>query len=658
MGGVLPGGAATIFVAGTGLVTAATLRVRGLPKLLLAAYVVAFAEIVGLTFFLSAIGALSRPGFIIGSAGLLATAVAIWLVLNRPPFPIRRVEEIRALGKTPALLALCVTVGCALAYVVALIVGTPPNTWDSLVYHLARAALWNQAGHVGYISNAYDPRLAVTRNEHFAGFVQFTAALACTVGVFILARRLRIERREAAFGALLFLTLPIVLLQASTTQNDVVAASFLVAAAAFLTSASRWELGLASLATALAVGTKAPALYGLPVLFLIALVAPPPTRRAARFAALVIGAVIGSYWYAFNVFESGRFFGGIPQTSVTVSTGLFRPLKEIVLHALVLVVDSFDLSGAQGADIFLYAVVAMGVAAAWAIGSSRAGKLDARSALLAGALVLLPMALYPGSYALWRVFAKLRVTLAAPVGLFPVEGWPTPTRADETFSWFGPVGLFLVVGVGATAVVLVKRRRLPPLAAVYAAAPLLWLLLLSVSLAYDPLQGRLFVFPVALSAPLWGLVLRVRSIAWAAVAVAATTATLSLVHYEQKPAGLRLIDGNTPVSVWSMKRWEVQSAQRLDLRSSLQFVNEHVPRHAVIALELENNDFGYAVFGPALERKVELLTQGSSGDDAHGAGWLVASSSRASKIDRACWRLMFLVPKGWGVFRRRSTTCA
>jgi hypothetical protein len=52
--------------------------------------------------------------------------------------------------------------------------------------------------------------------------------------------------------------------------------------------------------------------------------------------------------------------------------------------------------------------------------------------------------------------------------------------------------------------------------------------------------GRFFVYPVALSAALWGLVLRRRAFAVAAVALAATTAALTLLHFREKPSGLHL----------------------------------------------------------------------------------------------------------------------
>ena len=52
-----------------------------------------------------------------------------------------------------------------------------------------------------------------------------------------------------------------------TTQNDLLAASFVVAAAALVLGRSRAEVVLAGLALALALGTKLTAAYAIPVLF-------------------------------------------------------------------------------------------------------------------------------------------------------------------------------------------------------------------------------------------------------------------------------------------------------------------------------------------------------------------------------------------------------
>ena len=661
---------AVILVAGSGLAGAATLHLRPLPQLVLAAYVLAFAEIVALMLVLSAFGAVTRVWILVGVAALFAVSVACWLLLGAPrpcPWPQFR-HYVRALGRDRLLLVLTVAAGLALVYVLALIVGTPPNSHDSLTYHLTRAAFWRQEGGVGYVTDAYDERLNVNppnaeivvtflleigRNERLAGFVQFTASLAASLGVYTLARKLDLARREAAFGALLFLTLPIVLLQASTALNDLVAASFLIAATVFLLADSRGELGLSALAIALAIGTKIPAAYALPVLGALAYVAPPTAYRVRRFVAIFTGAAVGSFWYVVNVVHTGQPLGDLPDAA----TGLVAILEpaENFFSSYARLMDSIDLSGALGPNVLMYLLVGAAIAAALIV----AGRDDARrnvlAAVVTGALIAFPLTFVPASYALRAAFDELDGPGALEGRFLALRGW-SKTVASDTVSWFGPLGFPLVVGIGVAAVVLVRRRALAPVALVLAAAPFAWFALLSMSLGYDITQGRFFMFPVALSASLWGLLLRVDRYAVAVVAVASTSAVLSLAHFFEKPSGLRLLERDVPATIWGAERWAAQSVSRPERRAALRFLAE-LPPDATVALALGYNDFGYPAFGPNLERQVDLVPSGT-GARASGADWLLANPKRASEIDRTCWKVAVVTPEGWIGFRRNVDGCS
>ncbi len=668
MGGALLGISAAALLAATGLVVATTARLQSVPQLLLAAYVVAFGEIVALTLLLSPFEAVTRPAILIAVAAIFLAAVIVWSLAGAPNPPRLPVARLRALSSTPELLALASVVGVALGYAAAVIVGTAPNTWDSLSYHLARAALWSQENRIGHLANAYDERinanppnseialtflLEVGTHELLTGFVQFVAALAIAVGVFALARRLGLSRRQAAFGGLLVLTLPIVLLQASTTQNDLVAASFLVAASVFLLGESRRELVLVALATALAIGTKIPAAYGVPILIAIALV-PASRHRVRRLGAVLVGTGAGFYWYVVNIIVTGDPLGDLPSQDELVA--ILQPTTNL-LSTYARVLDALDLSGAAGMDIVVYACVALLAAVVVALGSEGNLRDATRSALVVGVLVLAPFVLLAAHYALWRVFAKLHDALDAPDGELPVQGWESQTVASDSISWFGPLGLLLVIGVGVAALSLVRRGALPTIAIVMAAAPLAWLVLLGLSLAYDEWQGRFFVYPVALSASLWGLVLPHRTFAVAAVAIASTTAALSLVHFREKPSGVRLLEADVPASVWGLERWQTQSLVRTEMRPVLRFVDTQVPRGTTIALALGEDDFGYPPFGEGLDREVELAPDESPVRGVGEAQWLLASPQRSVAVDRACWRLAFATPRGWRIFIRSTAEC-
>ena len=649
----------------TGLVVTAALGIRRFAELALAVYVVASAGVVGLFVLLSAFDAVTRGALIVGLMAVFVSALAVWVLAGidrRPLLPCRPFADLRERG---ALVALAVAVALGLAYVVALIAATPPNGWDPTNYHLARAGFWLQSGGVGYIANAYDQRLnfnppngeiefafvlGITRDENLVGFVQFFAAIASAIGVFALARRIGLRRPEAAFGGLAFLSLPLILLQSSGAKNDLVVASYLVAAALFLLGGSRREIALGSVATALAIGTKFTAAFGLAILLALVLVVPRG-RRALRVTGLAVGSLVGSYWYVVNAHETGHFLGD--QSNVAGLTAPLHP-PENLLTAFGSLVDTVDLSGARGADILLYPLAALALAIGLTIFSRSDGKgigIPLTTALVASPLLLLVISKnlgHPGLLRLYDALGKPKAYLA--------EGDPTassPTTASDTASWYGPLGLLLPVTAGIAGVRLARHGSLTRLAFVAALAPLGWFVLVALTLTYNPWLGRFFVFPIALSAALWGLALRSSWTAWAAAALAGVTLALSLIHYAEKPSGLRLLDRSAPSgSVWTMDRWQIQSQHDPAIGPVFRFLDHDVPRESSIALALSANDFGYPAFGPHLDRRVKLVPFGSSAREFDTA-WLVASNERASEIDASCW-LVVLRSEEAEVFRHAA----
>jgi cytochrome c-type biogenesis protein CcmH/NrfF len=658
-----------LLLSGTGIIVAAMLRVPTPSEAVLAAYVVAFAEIVGLSLFLSPFADVKRGPLIAGTAAVFVGAVGAWLLLGSPRVMFPAWRTTLRLMSHPPVLVLGLVVGLALAYVVALILGTPPNGWDPLNYHLARAAFWLQSGRVGYIHPAYDERLnfnppnaevamayalGVTRNEASVGFVQLFAALACAGGVFALARRYGLGKREAVFASLLFLSLPIVLLQASGAKNDLVVASFLVCATVFVVGRSWSELGLGALSLALAVGTKFTAAYGIPILLALAWTAGPRAHRPRRLLALGIGAVAGAYWYGVNAFETGRLLGD--QSNAGNLTAPLHP-RENLLTAYGLLVDTFDVSGAEGADIWLYVIAAVVVGTAL-FTLSRRRRGAAWTIAGATAVVASPLALALVSERVGRpILLRLYEWLDRPDGYIAIGDSvsSSPRTASDTASWFGPVGFLLVLGAAVAAIVLIRRRSLPRLAWLAAAAPLAWFALVALTLTYHPWQGRFFIYPVAVSAGLWGLAHRERGAAWAATALATVTALLVLVHYTEKPSGVRLLASTDGTSVWRLARWQVQSQHDPPLAPILRFFDEDVPQRGTVALALGPNDFGYPFFGAQVARRVELVQFGSDGGDVT-AMWLYANPQRAREIDRACWRAALESERGT-IFRRLES-CA
>ncbi len=302
-------------LAGAGVAATALLGSLALRQGLLAAYVLAAAEVVAASELLSLVHGIGTTGYALFEAGAFAAALAGWLAAGRPRPELRRPRV------DPLLAALAVVVACAFGYELFLVVATAPNNWDSMHYHLARAAAWKARGTLSYfpthngIENAYpqDAELLVLYTLVLAGrdvvasLPQLVAGLATALGIYRIGVSLGFRARDALFAALLFPTLTIVALESVTTQNDLVEASFVVAAVAFALGRTRTEAVLAGVALGLAAGTKLTFLYALPVLIVIALLALP-RRRALEIGAVAVVAfaLLGSYAYVQNLVETGR----------------------------------------------------------------------------------------------------------------------------------------------------------------------------------------------------------------------------------------------------------------------------------------------------------------------------------------------------------------
>ncbi|MFH0780837.1 MAG: hypothetical protein V2B20_02650 [Pseudomonadota bacterium] len=122
-----------------------------------------------------------------------------------------------------------------LVFIAALVY--PPNTYDSLVYHMSRVVRWIENGSVAYFPTAIDRQnvmgpgaeylilflQAISDSDALANFVQFFAFLFIILGLSHLVRIIRIPQRWAAYIVILTATAPMAIMQASSTKNDLVA---------------------------------------------------------------------------------------------------------------------------------------------------------------------------------------------------------------------------------------------------------------------------------------------------------------------------------------------------------------------------------------------------------------------------------------------------
>jgi hypothetical protein len=638
---------AFVLLAATAFLAAAALRLRGLAATLLAAYLFAAAEVVGLTLALSLFHAVGAPGYLAGEALLAAVVLVAWLRLGRP-LPGRPVLARRALARHPLLLTLGLVVGLTLGFELFLALVAPPNNWDSMTYHLARAAAWYQHHSVGYLPDANTERLnifppnaeiatlytlALAHGDRLAALPQYLAGLACLVACYALARRVGFTRSSSLFAALLLGSLSQVVLQSTTTQNDLLVASFVAAAAVFVLDGSRHALALAGIAVGLAVGTKTTALFALPLLALLAL----GTLRRRRVLELVgfsaAGTLcFGSFAYTENLIHRHSLLGAGSEQ------GAFRPDLTIAgvagrfgdILARFLDLSGFrPILGSTAGLLALAVVLVAGPPALWLVerrfGRPPRGDSEPAARLLLG---LVPVAVI--------VVGVLEKVVGIDVGI--------NLRANEDFAFFGALGAALILPVAVANVVAFVRRRADFRRLVLACAIPLFALELAAVYEYNDWIGRFMLVPVALSVPLLAAVYQARKLAAASVVLAATGCFAVVGFNELKPVGLH---GTTPV--WSMSRVGVETLSRPRMRPIIDLVQARVPQRVRLGLVAGQDDWSYPFYGSSLERRVVYLKRTGALASAERLGIDEVLFARDRKPGRlpGRWRLTADPRSGW-----------
>lgn len=162
--------------------------------------------------------------------------------------------------------------GAGLA-VIAVVTGaiaatSPPNTWDAMTYHLPRVMTWIQQGSVAHFPTATERQVhhapwaeyallqfqVLTGTDRLANLVQWFATVVGVTGVSRLAAALGGGPPAQVFAAVFAGTLPMGILQSTSTQTDAVTACWLVCAVHFGFAAAEGRGGPAALRSPWLVG--------------------------------------------------------------------------------------------------------------------------------------------------------------------------------------------------------------------------------------------------------------------------------------------------------------------------------------------------------------------------------------------------------------------
>jgi hypothetical protein len=185
----------------------------------------------------------------------------------------------------------------------------PPNNWDSMTYHLPRVEHWLQNNTLRHYFSSNNRQLLsapfaemiilqgriISGDNWLMNLAQWFSFAGCAIGISLIAGHLGLNPKIQTVAFLFFLTLPMGILQSSSTQTDLVEAFFIICMAErFLvwkqTGGLRnsVDFGIALGLCILTKGTAYPVAFPFVCCFAIISLKQCKTRFFFAFAALVV----------------------------------------------------------------------------------------------------------------------------------------------------------------------------------------------------------------------------------------------------------------------------------------------------------------------------------------------------------------------------------
>ena len=585
------------------LLLVSLLPLKRIPAQFLAIYLFCFANIAFVLNIANLLGVMNQSWIVLGfHFAILCILLVLWWKNNQPnilePFQslfslLKSHKEERVTLANAFILILAFVTGLVFLFNAFLIIYVPPNNVDSLSTHMSRIGFWLQRGsffpwstpRIWQITYPVNAQLQMfwsvlfTRSDRLVGFVQWAAALASSLAVIGIARLNKANHFQAIFSGLIFLSLPAIVLQSTTTQND------LVICALFILSIYFFFLGmeengltpfvLSGIALGLGVGTKQTIFFLLPVFALVAIMAwlvIPQTQIKKFFVwgctSLLTFALIGSQIFISNQINFGHPFGS--KAAVEQSTEMLRSesvLETSLINGSRLLYQLADLSGIPDP--------------LWGYG------------IKAKAAIMKP------------VFSALNIDVESTKSAFPGHVFTLRRRylLQEDEAWYGPLGFIILVPWLLIEFIRgIKRKDLYRISAF-----LFFLSFLIFDIffrpGWDPYQGRYFMPVIALSAPLaanWINHAKKSSsiVGWLASAVAVSTLISCVFLNPAKP-----LEGHR--SIWRLDRSGMLTLQNYYFIDTLRMVDQKVPLDATMGIASQKDYYpDYVFFGPKFTRTI------------------------------------------------------
>lgn len=200
--------------------------------------------------------ALSSETFSLIQAINFPTILSFWILVNLVLggyyyYLLRQGNRVLPSLSLPKLTIVSSLILGGIGFIVVLVglvaVIAPPNNWDSMTYHMARVMHWIQNQNLAHYPTYYSAQLVhpplaeigimhlqiLSGSDRFANLIQWFAMVSSIIGVSLIAKQLGAKQEGQLLASVFCATLPMGILQGSSTQNDYAVALWIVCLAYF-----------------------------------------------------------------------------------------------------------------------------------------------------------------------------------------------------------------------------------------------------------------------------------------------------------------------------------------------------------------------------------------------------------------------------------------
>ncbi len=564
---------------------------------LLALFIISFAQIVLISQIASLFNRLNLPFFIALQALIFILSGLIWWRGGKPNLlgPWRGLEftfhDFAQFIKLHPVLGIWLIIS-VLIYILhaVLILLIPQNNYDSMTYHLSRVAYWIQHQSLApwptpnprQTTFPINAELGVlwtvlfTGGDRWSGFVQWICVPVIAGAIYGVSRLLNASRPQGLFAGLLFANFTGVLLQSTTTQNDLVIAAFFIVNLYFLFLARREYsfplLLISAVALGLSLGTKSTFVFVLPA-FAVCILIDLALKKFHNFRFYFIWGslglagflLFGAFGYVQNQiayqdpFSDRIWTGGIINVPISRTTLL-------TANTIFYSYQMLDFS---------------------AVPEPAAGFLnDQKAAFFTQVIKRLP----------------LQVENAIPDRSLSALLYAAPTLHEDT-SWYSFLAFLVLTPAAIYQFIKGLSHRKEAIRWMLILLGFGFVLTLSAMITWSPYKGRYFILPIAVITPLtysfysngkrriWSWLIAVLSV-FLAVSTVLNNPTKSLVGRD---------------AFWANDYLSRRTITNRSMSDVIRLVEDTVPDNGALATRLGQDDWDYPLFGRNLERTIVQL---------------------------------------------------